>query len=48
MVTSLKQNVEAIRIRHRPQRRYRCLDSKKKRLNTSDERRKRIDSTLVE
>ncbi|CAF4696304.1 unnamed protein product, partial [Rotaria magnacalcarata] len=28
--------------------RYRCLDSKKKRLNTSDERRKRIDSTLVE
>ncbi|CAF2041245.1 unnamed protein product [Rotaria magnacalcarata] len=48
MATSLKQNVEAIRIRHRPQRRYRCLDSKKKRLNTSDERRQRIDSTLVE
>ncbi|CAF3519053.1 unnamed protein product [Rotaria socialis] len=45
---SLKQNVEAIRIRHRPQRRYRCLDSKKKRLNTSDERRRRIHSTLVE
>ncbi|CAF1116701.1 unnamed protein product [Rotaria sordida] len=45
---SLKQNVEAIRIRHRPKRRYRCLDSKKARLNNSDECRKRIHSTLVE
>ncbi|CAF5070156.1 unnamed protein product [Rotaria sp. Silwood1] len=46
--TSFKENVEDIRIRHRPKRRYRCLDSKKKRLNNIDERRKRIHSTLVE
>ncbi|CAF3910488.1 unnamed protein product [Rotaria sp. Silwood2] len=45
---SLKQNVEAIRILHRPKRRYRCLDSKKARLNNPDECRKRIHSTLVE
>ncbi|CAF2631654.1 unnamed protein product [Rotaria sp. Silwood2] len=47
-LTSFKENVEDIRIRHRPKRRYRCLDSKKKRLNNIDERRKRIHSTLVE
>ncbi|CAF1187164.1 unnamed protein product [Adineta steineri] len=46
--TPLKENVEAIRIRHRPKRRYRCLDNKTKRLNNSDERHKRIHSTLVE
>ncbi|CAF0725890.1 unnamed protein product [Rotaria sp. Silwood1] len=46
--SSLKQNVEAVRIRHRPKRRYRCLDSKTARLNNPDECRKRIHSTLVE
>ncbi|UJR23182.1 hypothetical protein I4U23_026201 [Adineta vaga] len=44
----LKENVEDIRIRHQPKRRFRCLDKKKKRLMNSDERRKRIHSTLVE
>ncbi|CAF0803084.1 unnamed protein product [Rotaria sp. Silwood1] len=46
--SSLKQNVEAVRIRHRPKRRYRCLDRKTARLNNPDECRKRIHSTLVE
>ncbi|UJR25743.1 hypothetical protein I4U23_007093 [Adineta vaga] len=43
-----KENIESIRIRHRPKRRYRCLDNKSKRLTNADERHKRIHSTLVE
>ncbi|CAF1447177.1 unnamed protein product [Adineta steineri] len=46
--TSIKENVEDIRARHQPKRRFRCLDKKKKRFNNADERRKRIHSTLVE
>ncbi|CAF1475219.1 unnamed protein product [Adineta steineri] len=46
--TSVKENVEDIRARHQPKRRFRCLDKKKKRFNNADERRKRIHSTLVE
>ncbi|CAF4073938.1 unnamed protein product, partial [Adineta steineri] len=46
--TSTKENVEDIRARHQPKRRFRCLDKKKKRFNNADERRKRIHSTLVE
>ncbi|CAF3658000.1 unnamed protein product [Rotaria socialis] len=43
-----KEHIQDIRIRHRPKRRFRCLDSKKKQLNNTDERRKRVHSTLVE
>ncbi|CAF1612104.1 unnamed protein product [Adineta ricciae] len=46
--SSFKENVEDIRIRHQPQRRFRCLEKKKKRLTNPDERRKRVHSTLVE
>lgn len=45
---SIKENIVAIRTRHRPKRRYRCLDNKKKRLTNPDERRKRIHSTILE
>ncbi|CAF1096705.1 unnamed protein product, partial [Adineta ricciae] len=46
--SSFTHNIESIRIRHRPKRRYRCLDKKPKRLTSLDERHKCIHSTLVE
>ncbi|CAF1171491.1 unnamed protein product [Didymodactylos carnosus] len=43
----LTENVEMIRMRYRPKRRYRYLETKKKKY-TRDERKRRVHSTLLE
>lgn len=43
-----KQNIQTIRMHCRPTRRYRCLDKKTKRSTTANERRQRIQLTLLE